>query len=147
MATPAVHLYTWDDIKNLPESAGRIEIVDGDLIMSPSPGGSHQRICTELGIEVGAFIRKAKLGTFYSSAFHVILDMHVHYEPDLCFVVKDRLNIIQENYIDGPPDLISIYGLRGNKYGKLGAFAPGDSVRSEILAGLDFDPASVLLDL
>jgi Uma2 family endonuclease len=185
MATPAVHLYTWDDIKNLPESAGRTEIVDGDLIISPSPGGSHQRICTELGIEVGAFIRKAKIGTFYSSAFHVILDMHVHYEPDLCFVVKDRLNIIQENYIDGPPDLIievisegnrthdtvvkfahyekygvkeywlidqrdrliSIYGLRGNKYGKLGAFAPGDSVRSEILAGLDFHPASVLLDL
>ena len=30
---------------------------------------------------------------------------------------------------------------------KLCAFAPGDSVRSEILAGLDFDPASVLLDL
>ncbi len=106
MATTVVHLYTWDDIKDWPESAGRTEIVDGDLIVSPTPGGSHQRICTRLGARIEIFTEEHDLGVFYSSPFHVILDTHVHYEPDLCFVSKKRASIIQENYIDGPPDLI-----------------------------------------
>ena len=182
MATTALHLYTWDDIKNLPESAGRTEIVDGDLIMSRSPGGSHQRICTRLGARIELFAEEHDLGVFYSSPFHAILGTHVHYEPDLCFVSKDRLDIIQENYIDGPPDLIievisegnrthdtvvkfahyekhgvkeywlvdqrdrliRVSSLRGNKYERLGTFAPGDSVHSEVLAGLSLDPTSVL---
>jgi len=177
----ALQLYTWHDIKDLPESAGRTEIVDGDLIMSPSPGGNHQSICTELGIEVGLFIRKHRLGKFFSSPFHTILDTHVHYEPDLCFVSKNRVHIIQESYINGPPDLIieviseanrthdtvvkfahyekygvkeywlvdqrdrliSVHSLRNSKYERLGVFAPGDSLHSEVLAGLKLNPADV----
>jgi Uma2 family endonuclease len=102
----AVHLYTWHDIKNLPESPGRTEIVNGDLIMSPSPGGNHQRICTRLGARIEFFVEESGLGEFFSSPFHTILDTHVHYEPDLCFVSKARRDIIKENYIDGPPELI-----------------------------------------
>ena len=183
MAT-ALHLYTWNDIKDLPESAGRTEIVNGDLIMSPTPAGSHQRICTELGATIAPLVKRRDLGVFYSSPFHVIFDAHVHYEPDLCFVSKDRLDIIQENYINGPPDLIievisegnrthdtvvkfrhyekygvkeywlvdqrdrliSVYALRDSKYERLGAHAPGDSLHSEVLPNLSFDPASVFPD-
>ncbi len=28
---------TWDDIKDWPEDAGRTEIVDGELVISPTP--------------------------------------------------------------------------------------------------------------
>lgn len=97
---------TWDDIKDWPESAGRTEIVDGELVMSPPPATKHQRICTYLGFELVGFVRDHKLGEVLTSAMHVILDEHVHYEPDLCFIRADRASIVGEVYISGPPDLV-----------------------------------------
>ena len=102
----AVRKLSWEDIKDLPETAGRTEIVDGELIVSPTPATRHQQVCTELGIELGLFVRNHDLGTFFSSPIHVILDEHVHYEPDLSFVAKACVSIIGEKYIEGPPDLI-----------------------------------------
>jgi Uma2 family endonuclease len=98
---------TWEDIKDLPESgAKRTELVDGELVVSPAASSRHQRICTELGLEIRLFLRAHNLGELFSSPIHVVLDKHVHYEPDLCFVASERRSIIGENYIDGPPDLI-----------------------------------------
>jgi len=96
---------TWDEIKDFPESHGRTEIVDGELVVSPTPSGPHQRICTLLGIRIGNFVLDKDLGEFYSSPYHVVLAEHVNYEPDLCFIRKDRRHIVQETFIDGPPDL------------------------------------------
>jgi Uma2 family endonuclease len=58
-----------------------------------------------LGIELASFVTSRRLGEFFSHPVHVILDEHVHYEPDLCFVAKERVGIIEELYINGPPDL------------------------------------------
>ena len=96
---------TWHDIKDLPEDAGRTEIVNGELVLSPTPASRHQRICTLLGAEIVPFIRKRDLGWMFASPMHTILAVHVHYEPDLCFIRKNRLSIVKEKFIDGPPDL------------------------------------------
>jgi Uma2 family endonuclease len=74
--------------------------------VSPAASSRHQRICTELGLEIGLFLRTHKLGELFSSPIHVVFDEHVHYEPDLCFVAKGRRAIIGESYINGSPDLI-----------------------------------------
>jgi len=87
---------TWDEIKGFPESHGRTEIVDGELVVSPTPSGPHQRICTLLGIRIGNFVLEQNLGEFYSSPYHVVLTEHVNYEPDLCFIRKERLHIAQD---------------------------------------------------
>ena len=97
---------TWADIKDLPETTGRTEIIDGELIMSPSPGYSHQRACTLLGRYLSQHIDDQGLGAFVSSPIHVILDEHEHYEPDLCFIRGERTGIIKDTFIEGPPDLI-----------------------------------------
>ena len=97
---------TWDDIKDWPEDAGRTEIVDGELVISPTPATAHQRICTLLTGEIGSFVQQRDSGQFFGCAIHVILAPHVHYEPDLCFISKQRLHIVKEKFIDGPPDLI-----------------------------------------
>ena len=102
----AVRKLRWEDIKDFPETSGRVEIVDGELIVSPTPATRHQAVCTTLGIELGLFVRNDDLGTFFSSPIHVILNEHVHYEPDLSFVAKGRSSIITEKYLEGPPDLI-----------------------------------------
>ena len=81
---------TWDDIKDWPEDAGRTEIVDGELVISPTPATRHQKICTRLGIRLGSFVEQNNSGLFLSSPMHVILAPHLHYEPDLCFIRKQR---------------------------------------------------------
>ena len=101
-----VNKLSWEDIKDFPESPGRTEIVDGELIMSPTAGNRHQRICSLLAIELGLHVRTKMLGLLFSSPVHVILAKHTHYEPDLCFVASGRRSIVQESYIEGPPDLI-----------------------------------------
>ena len=97
---------TWDDIKEFPESAGRTEIVDGALVMSPAPSDRHQEVATAIGAEIYTFVRRNQLGRFYSSPVHVVFAKHVNYEPDLCFVSAGRLDIIQSPVIAGPPDLV-----------------------------------------
>ena len=97
---------TWDDIKDWPESAGRTEIVDGELVMSPPPATKHQRICAQLGFALFKFVEENRLGEVFPNVMHVILDEHVHYEPDLCFVCAARAAIVEEKYIAGPPDLV-----------------------------------------
>ena len=97
---------TWNDIKDFPESHDRTEIVDGELVMSPTPGLSHQRICTLLGANISPFVAEHDLGAFFDNPIHVILAEHVHYEPDLCFIRRGRSHILREVFIEGPPDLI-----------------------------------------
>ena len=102
-----VRRLTWEDIKHLPESgAKRTELVDGELIVSPVASVRHQRICGRLAVTLSGFVEQRQLGWFFTHPIHVILDEHVHYEPDLCFVVNERVDIIAELYISGPPDLI-----------------------------------------
>jgi Uma2 family endonuclease len=102
----AVRKLTWEDIKDLPETQGRTEIVDGELIMSPTAGSRHQQICTALGAELFPHVRDQHIGVLFSSPAHVILARHTHYEPDLCLVASPRRSIIQDAYIEGAPDLI-----------------------------------------
>lgn len=111
----AVRKLTWEDIKDLPESLGRTEIVEGELIVSPTAGSRHQQICAVLGAELLLHVRSRALGVVFSSPMHIILAEHTHYEPDLCFVTAQRRSIIKESYIEGPPDLIVEVISEGNR--------------------------------
>ena len=102
----AVNRLTWEDIKDFPESHTRVELVDGELIMSPVPSPVHQRICSRLGSEIEPWVRGRQAGEFFSVPLHVILDRYIHYEPDLCFIRQDRLDRMHDSYFDGPPDLV-----------------------------------------
>jgi Uma2 family endonuclease len=102
----AIKKLTWDDIQHLPESAGRTEIVDGDLVVSPPPSYDHQRIVTALTAIIYPFVKHRRLGEFYGAPVHIVLAAHVNYEPDLCFVASKNLRRLQSPLIVGPPDLI-----------------------------------------
>src|SRR5574341_1081858 len=91
----SVKKWTWEDIKDWPESHGRTEIVDGELVMSPVPSDRHQKICARLGLIISPFVEPHGLGDFYMHPLHVVLAEHVNYEPDLCFISKERLHILQ----------------------------------------------------
>ena len=102
----AVKKWTWEDIKDFPESAGRTEIVDGELIVSPVASAKHQRVSTLLGAHITPFVVGRDLGEFFSSPVHLILDEHVNYEPDLSFFAKGKLEDLDTAAVRVVPDLV-----------------------------------------
>jgi Uma2 family endonuclease len=111
----AVKKLTWDDLKDLPEDAGRTEIVDGDLVVSPPPSYDHQHIATALTAAIYPFVKQRALGRFFGAAVHVVLAEHANFEPDLCFLATEHLHRLQAPVIAGPPDLIIEIISEGNR--------------------------------
>ncbi len=95
---------TWNDIKDWPE--GRVELVDGEVVLSPIGSKQHQRICRRLGDGVIPFVESRRLGEFYPHPIHVILEPGVEYEPDCCFIAAGRDDDPDGATFRGAPDLI-----------------------------------------
>ena len=95
---------TVDDFMKLPEGA-RAELIEGELVMSPSPRERHQRILMNLTFALGAIIRPAALGSLYAAPFDVHLPSGDIVQPDLIFISTANQGIIQD-WIRGVPDLL-----------------------------------------
>lgn len=98
--------FSYKDYKSLPESeTKRYELLEGELIMVPSPSERHQSISRNLEFILYQFIRDNNLGTLYYAPFDVILGEDV-VQPDIIYISKERLSIIAEGEIRGAPDLV-----------------------------------------
>jgi len=102
----AAKTYTWDEIKDWPESAARTELVEGELVVSPVPGNQHNYAAMQLTLVLLPWIVERGLGRFFPQPFSVLLAPDLTFEPDLCFVSKEREELISEQAIEGPPDLV-----------------------------------------
>jgi len=98
--------FTYRDYKSLPESeTKRYELLEGELIMVPSPNTYHQRISRKLEFLLQDFVEKSKLG----EVFYAPLDVHLGediVQPDILFISKAHSKIITEEEIRGGPDLV-----------------------------------------
>jgi len=101
----ALKKLTWEDLKDLPESHGRTELVDGELVVSPTPALQHQLICDRLAARLGGFVA-TRGGLMFGRPVHIIFDEHVHYEPDLCYFAPHRALDLDAPYVKAAPDLI-----------------------------------------
>ena len=79
----------------------RYELLNGELIMSPSPKEIHQYISGNLYFVLGAFVRERSLGRGYFSPFDVVLSDTDVVQPDLLFVSNERADIITPDNIQG----------------------------------------------
>ena len=84
----------------------RYELLNGELIMSPSPKEIHQYISGNLYFVLGAFVRERNLGKAYFSPFDVVLSDTDVVQPDLLFVSTERAAIITADNVQGAPDLV-----------------------------------------
>ena len=95
---------TYEDYLNTPDDE-RYELINGELIMSPSPRWAHQEADMEIGSILHTFVKRHNLGVVCSAPFDVVLSDTDVVQPDLLFVSRERLHIITENNIQGAPDL------------------------------------------
>jgi Uma2 family endonuclease len=84
----------------------KAELINGVLIVSPSPLDVHERENLFLLRLIGEYVEQHGLGEVRGSRTAVRLtDSHV-FQPDVLFVCRDRDHIIEERGVFGAPDLV-----------------------------------------
>ena len=95
---------SYEDLVLLPEDGQVHELLDGVLVVTPSPAPSHQRIVMRLARQLGDHCERTQSGEVFSAPLDVILGPHDVLEPDL-LVVTDA-SLVTARAIEGPPALV-----------------------------------------
>ena len=95
MAMPATHRrWTRPEVMALidatPDPTPRYELVDGELLVTPSPIGPHQKAVRELMLELGNYLRRNPAGEVLDSPFDVELEPETIVQPDVFVVPPDE---------------------------------------------------------
>jgi len=96
---------TLADLQRLPEGT-LAQLLDSEIIMSPSPNFPHQRIVAALFRALSNFVEDRGLGLTMVAPFDVVLNPGRSVQPDILFVAQGRLGIIQKEGVEGAPDLV-----------------------------------------
>ena len=96
---------TYQDYVLLPDDGKRYEILDGDLYVTPSPSAQHQEVLLNLVLALTQHVRAHRLGKVFAAPLDVILADDSIAQPDILFIVNERLQIVRE-VVHGAPDLV-----------------------------------------
>jgi Uma2 family endonuclease len=99
---------TYEEFLELPEIKGRYEVVDGELIIAPSPTPKHQFNSRNLFLLLHHFVASHQLGEVLYAPLDVLVQQKPlrTRQPDLLFISKERSGIIGQQMIEGGPDLV-----------------------------------------
>ena len=98
-------VWTYEDLQQLPDDGNRYEIIDGELVVSPSPSMAHQGAVAELFVLLYRALRETGLARVFTAPLDVILSPTRVVEPDILVVRTERASIMKERGIEGPVDL------------------------------------------
>jgi Uma2 family endonuclease len=101
---PQKAVYTYEDYARLPEGAP-YQLIGGKLIMTPAPSIHHQDIAKKLLVRLFSLEEKG-LGKVFHAPIDVYFEETETYQPDLIFIAKDRLHLVEKERIKGAPDLV-----------------------------------------
>jgi Uma2 family endonuclease len=127
---PAVSKMNYDQLRLLPDDRQRHELVDGELLMTPSPNTRHQRVLNKINLALTAHAIQHGLGEVFIAPYDVVFEDHTVLQPDILFVSAQRAGVVGEDAIHGAPDLVvevlspsSFYNdlrIKMNVYGRFG---------------------------
>lgn len=103
MATLTRARKTVEDYMRTPDDL-RLELIEGEFFMSPSPGFRHQNTVANLMRLLTAFVHSRRLGKALCAPFDCILSDEDVVQPDVLFVATANLGRIRDRLF-GPPDL------------------------------------------
>src|SRR5262249_3109569 len=98
-------LWTYQDLLEIPDDRFRYEIIDGDLVVTPSPLSVHQLVSRNLFRILDTYVHAKDRGDVIYAPLDVIFDDLNVLEPDILFVSTERSAIISPRGISAPPDL------------------------------------------
>lgn len=106
MLTAEKKKYTKDDYLALDEGAP-FQLINADLVMSPSPIADHQKILLELAIQIKGYMAQFNdHGQLLIAPLDVHFDEENIFQPDLFYIKSERKAELIKDFIYGAPDLI-----------------------------------------
>jgi Uma2 family endonuclease len=106
MTATTTRRYAYADLQHTPDDGNRYEIIGGELIVSAAPLVLHQRFLYLLARRFGDHVDRRRLGRVYFAPIDVKFSTNDVVEPDLIFIRRDRLSIVEAAYVNGPPDAL-----------------------------------------
>ena len=98
-------IYTFKDYLKLPEGSP-YQLIEGELIMSPSPNSYHQTISKNLEFILIGYTKANKSGIVLHAPIDVYIDEKNVFQPDIIFISKENKSILRKKGIVGAPDLV-----------------------------------------
>ncbi len=98
--------YTYRDLLSTPDDRRRYELFEGELVMTPAPSERHQKTVTQLSALLLQYVQQHKLGRVYVAPLDVFLDEETVVRPDILFVSRERMHMIDEWKVNGALDLV-----------------------------------------
>ena len=94
-------LLTYEEYLDTPEIKGRFDIVDGEMIMAPSPIPEHQIVGSEFHLILGPFTRERNLGKVLFAPLDIVIRRNPlrTRQPDLLLLSNETFARI---YLDRP---------------------------------------------
>ncbi len=99
---------TLEEFFAIPEGPPKVELEEGELIMTAQPHGRHQSLLLYLGAALVDHLRRNSVGRIWPE-----IDVHLPgearvYVPDLVFLASDHMDRYseQDGRIHGVPDLV-----------------------------------------
>jgi Uma2 family endonuclease len=98
--------WTYSDLRSIPDDGKRYEIIDGELIVTPSPSTVHQTVSKRIQFLLMQQVEHTGQGAVFSAPLDVIFSATRTVVPDLLVVSASRRGIITERGVEGAPDLV-----------------------------------------
>ncbi|MDK2888813.1 MAG: hypothetical protein PWP72_1691 [Thermoanaerobacter sp.] len=82
------------------------ELIEGELVLTPSPGFLHQHIAANIGGLLRTYVDKHNIGLVLYAPFDVVLADNLVLQPDVLYLSRERFDLLTENCLKGAPDLV-----------------------------------------
>lgn len=104
---PARKMVNREEFAALPEGPPYYELIDGELVMAPSPIAPHVRLLARLGARLDRYVESHSPAGWLFPEFDLYLPNTTDvYRPDLMYLSAEHLRRCQRNGIHGAPDLV-----------------------------------------
>jgi len=94
------------DLFDFPDDGLRRELLDGEMLVSPSPDVRHQVVSRRLVVTIATYLDAHGGGEVFDAPLDVILDASTVLQPDVFVVLEANRSIITRENIKGVPDLV-----------------------------------------
>ena len=98
-------LLTVEDYRATPDEI-RYQLVEGELIMFPSPTTNHQGILWNFAGIFDSYLKRHPVGRAFFAPLDVYLSKHDVFQPDVLFIAKANLGILKKDGVHGAPDIV-----------------------------------------
>lgn len=79
----ATRMWTVDEVRALPDDGNRYEVIDGELLVTPAPAWSHQRLVSDLHVLLATYAKLHALADVLVAPADVVYGHRTLVEPDI----------------------------------------------------------------